>query len=246
MTHRTDGELQAWLDAELPATEASEVAGHLLVCTECRTRLGELRLAGERLRRALAELDAGPARSIRPARKASRTALRAAAMILAVAGAAAAVVPGSPLRQLLERMASSPPESVPIEAPAVDAGPGPGSPGIASVTVSPVDGRVDVLVDRFAHGSTITVRFAANREVRALLLSGEDGARFSVGPGRLYVVANAGEAPAEVLIELPRGLNSATVRVDGARMVVASGDGIRRPGVADGDPREEVVLRVGG
>jgi hypothetical protein len=246
MTHRTEGELQAWLDAELPAPAAAEVAGHLMVCTECRARLGELRLAGERLRVALAELDAGSARSARPGRGASRTALRAAAMILAVAGAAAAVVPGSPLRQLLERMASSPPESVPVEVPAVESGPGPGSPGIASVTVSPVDGRVDVLVDRFADGSRITVRFAADREVRALLLSGDDGARFSVGPGRLYVVANAGEAPAEVLIELPRGLNSATVSVDGSREVVASRDGMRRTGVADRDPRDEVVLRVGG
>ena len=163
-----------------------------------------------------------------------------------VAGAAAAVVPGSPLRGLLERFASSPAESVPIEVPAVEAGSGPGSPGIASVTVSPVDGRVEVLVDRFADGSTITVRFAADREVRALLVAGEDGARFSVGPGRLYVVANAGEAPAEVLIELPRGLDSATVRVDGTREVVASRDGMRRPGGADGDLRDEVVLRVGG
>jgi len=246
MTHRTDGELQAWLDAELPATDASEVAGHLMLCTECRAKLGELRLAGERLRVALAELDAGSARTAGPRRGASRTALRAAAMILAVAGAAAAVVPGSPLRQLLERMASSPPESVPVEAPAVESGPGPASPGIASVTVSPVEGRVAVLVDRFADGSTITVRFATDREVRALLLSGEDGARFSVGPGRLYVIANAGEAPAEVLIELPRDLNSATVVVDGRREVVASRAGIRRSGDADLAPQDEVVLRVGG
>jgi len=246
MTHRTDGDLQAWLDAELSASEAADVAGHLMVCTECRARLGELRLAGERLRVALAELDAGSVRSSRPRRGAGRTALRAAAMILAVAGAAAAVVPGSPLRQLLERLASSPPESVPIEVSAVEEVPGPGSPGIASVTVSPVEGRVEVLVDRFADGSTITVRFRADREVRALLLSGEDGARFSVGPGRLYVVANAGEAPAEVLIELPRGLNSATVSVDGSREVVASRDGMRRPGIADTVPRDEVVLRVGG
>lgn len=265
MTHRTDGELQAWLDAELPATEAAEVAGHLMVCTECRARLGDLRLAGERLRAALAELDAGsvsgstslPAASrvsttrgvekntgSRPMMR--RTALRAAAMILAVAGAAAAVVPGSPLRQLLERLASNPAATVPVETPAIGAGPDSDSPGIASVTVSPVDGRVNVVVNRFADGSTITVRFGAESEVRALLLSGEAGVRFSVGPGRLYVVASDGRAPADVLIELPRGLNSATVMVDGRREVVASRDGIRRSGDADLLSQDEVVLRVGG
>ena len=57
MNHRTDGELQAYLDAELHRDEAAVVAQHLMVCTDCRVRLGELRMAAESFRQALGELD---------------------------------------------------------------------------------------------------------------------------------------------------------------------------------------------
>ncbi len=264
MDHRTDGELQAYLDAELLRVEAAVVSEHLMVCTDCRARLGELRMAGEEFRHALGELDAqfdrtAPATPMplrqRRARAASarhavlgRTALmRAAVLLLAVAGAATAVVPGFPLRQLIDRLVNDRAKPAHVEAPAVpvEEAEAP-APGIASVTVAPVDGRVAVSVRRFAAGSIIRVRFGTGSEVRATLVNGPGGARFSVGSGSLFVVGTGSSTTDEILIELPRGLNSATVDVDGKRILVASPDGLRRSGDPSGVPEDEVVLRVGG
>jgi len=105
---------------------------------------------------------------------------------------------------------------------------------------------VAVSVRRFADGSTVRVRFGSGPDMRARLLSGSTGARFSVGPGSLFVVGTGSSAVGEILIELPRGLNSATVDVDGKRMLVASPDGLHSPGDPSGVSDEEVVLRVGG
>ena len=264
MDHRTDGELQAYLDAELPRDEATGVAEHLMVCTDCRVRLGELRMAGEEFRQALGDLDTQPARPdpaavmplrLRQERNAGsrrtgfgrRALSRAAILLLVAAGAAAAVVPGSPLRELIERLSSERAEPAMVEVPArpVDQSEPP-APGIGSITVTPVDGRVAVSVRRFATGSTIRVRFGSGPDASATLLSGLNGARFSVGPGSLFVVGPGNSTAGEILIELPRGLNSATVSVDGKRMLVASPDGLRRPGDPSGVPEDEVVLRVGG
>jgi len=265
MDHRTDGELQAYLDAELLRDEAAVVAEHLVVCTDCRVRLGELRMAGESFRQAVGELDKqlsheSPATPMplhqRRARAAGarhavlgRSALmRAAVLLLVVAGAATAVVPGFPLRQLIDRLVSDRaiPERVEVLALPVEQAEEFPSPGIASVTVAPVDGNVAVSVRRFADGSTVRVRFGSGPDMRARLLSGSTGARFSVGPGSLFVFGTGSSAAGEILIELPRGLKSATVSVDGKRTLVASPDGLRRSGDPGGVPEDEVVLRVGG
>lgn len=263
MNHRTDGELQAYLDAELHRDEAAVVAEHLMVCTDCRVRLGELRMAGEEFRRTIRELDVlvdrqAPAESLPSLLRRERTATasrarfgrralsRAAILLLLASGVAAAVVPGSPLRELIERLTAVRSEPAMVEVPArtVDQSQPP-APGIGSITVTPVDGRVSVSVRRFADGSTIRVRFGSGPDVRARLLSGLNGARFSVGPGSLFVVGTGISSVSEILIELPRGLNSATVEVDGKRTLVASPDGLRRSGDPSGAPEDEVVLRVG-
>ncbi len=262
MEHRTEGELQSWLDAELEGSEALEVAEHLMVCTDCRARLGDLRLAGERLRMALAELEIGSVESRaavttaspRRLREASgrlhrtgrRSLMRAAALLLVAAGAAAAVVPGSPLRQLIDRFAAAGVEPPVVEMPVSGSELDTELPGIASITVAPAGGHMELVVRGFPATSTLTVRYGAGSEVSARLLSGESGARFSAGPGSLYVIGSGGSDPARIVIELPRGLESATLDVDGKREVTASRDGIRRAGESDGIPHEEVVLRVGG
>ncbi|MCL7965622.1 MAG: zf-HC2 domain-containing protein [marine benthic group bacterium] len=252
MDHRTDAELQAYLDAELDGAESAGVAAHLMVCTACRARLGELRLAGDRFRAALAELDSTlPSGSLRPRigwirRRGTRSALRAAVLLLAVAGAASAVVPGSPLRALIERLVSGEVASVPIEAPTPEAVPESAPPGITSVTVSPVGGRVNIVVRQFAPGTTLRVRYATGNDVRARLVSGQDGVRFSVGEGSLFVVGSESAQPSEILFELPRGLEFATLEVDGKRELVASPEGFRRPGDSGELSQDDVVLRVGG
>lgn len=263
MNHRTDGELQAYLDAELHRDEAAVVAQHLMVCTDCRVRLGELRMAAESFRQALGELDTRfefppPGGSLPSLLQRDRTAIarrarfgrralsRAAILLLVASGAAAAVVPGSPFRELIERLTAGGAEPAMVEVPArtVDQSEPP-APGIGSITVTPIDGRVSVSVRRFADGSTIRVRFGSGPDVRARLLSGLSGARFSVGPGSLFVVGTGVSTVGDILIELPRGLISATVDLDGKRALVASPDGLRRSGDPSGAPEDEVVLRVG-
>jgi len=263
MNHRTDGELQAYLDAELHRDEAAVVAGHLMVCTDCRVRLGELRMAGEEFRRTIQEVEAlidrpVPAEALPSLLHRERTAIaqrarfgrralsRAAILLLVASGAAAAVVPGSPFRELIERLTAGGAEPAMVEVPArtVDQSEPP-APGIGSITVTPIDGRVSVSVRRFADGSTIRVRFGSGPDVRARLLSGLSGARFSVGPGSLFVVGTGVSTVGDILIELPRGLISATVDLDGKRALVASPDGLRRSGDPSGAPEDEVVLRVG-
>jgi hypothetical protein len=272
MSHRTDPDLQAYLDAELDSAKAAETASHLMRCTECRARLGELRLASERFRTALAELDTAlPSDAVatpRPAitremnedRSAStsrprirrfgqfggRPALRAAVLLLAVAGVATAVVPGSPLRLLIDRLVSDDVVSAPVDTTEPRSVPEVTSPGITSVTVSPVDGRVRVVVRQFPTGTTLRVRFGTGTDVRARLISGQDGVEFSVGTGSLFVVGSDSTEPSEILFELPSGLNSATLEVDGKRELVASQGEFRRPGDSGVLPQDEVVLRVGG
>ena len=71
MNHRTDGELQAYLDAELHRDEAAVVAEHLMVCTDCRVRLGELRMAGEEFRRTIWRSRSCPGSTRRRSRRSS-------------------------------------------------------------------------------------------------------------------------------------------------------------------------------
>ncbi len=257
MTHRTDGELQAYLDAELTREQAAEVAEHLLVCLECRARLGELRSAHESLRAALTELDGAPSRGAgvrtgsaemrRRALGARRALTRAAALILLTAGAAAAVLPGSPVRALLDQwIRPEAPPSAPVHVDPTVATPTARQPGIASVTVAPVDGRVDVDIRGFAPGTTVRVGFGRAPDVRARLAPGGTEARFSVGPGRLEVLGSPDTGPGEVRVELPTGLRGATVTLDGAEALSLTPAGFVRPGNPDGATREDVVLRVEG
>ena len=157
-----------------------------------------------------------------------------------------AVVPGSPLRLLIDRLVSDDVVSVPAERIVPRAEPEAATPGIASVTVSPEEGRVDVVVRRFPSATIIRVRFGPASDVTARLLSGQEGVRFSVGAGRLFLVGTDSSEPSEILIELPRGLDSATLEVDGKRELVASGGEFRRPGDSGELAQDEVVLRVGG
>src|SRR5713226_1960435 len=71
MSHVDDGLLHAYLDGELPASEAERLQAHIAECAECRARLEEeralIRRAGELF--ALAE---PPARDVPPFRAGDR------------------------------------------------------------------------------------------------------------------------------------------------------------------------------
>ena len=109
--HLGEGTLQALLDGELSPPEHAAAEAHLAGCPSCAAELRDLRALNERMAGLLALGDhPAPvaqaqmrmrARRLRSTRTFSWQAalLRAAVLVLAFAGVAAATVPGSPVRE---------------------------------------------------------------------------------------------------------------------------------------------------
>lgn len=244
-THVEDGRLTAYLDHELPAHERSELETHLRACLPCRHALGRVRQRIEVVRGAFALLDRpaptdeawravqaalgdGAAADIGPARRsrgwspARWTLARAAGLVLVLAGgAAAAVVPGSPVRAWLFGDGAATGSTAAVDAataaPLAESG----------SWTRPVDGRV-VIELAIPAGSEVRVIQAGERAgvvgpADARYTSREDG----------HLAAEAGGGP--VRVELPAGIGDATLRVNGADvLVVRGGIAVRTPDDARG------------
>lgn len=228
MDHIGDDRLLAHLDDELPESERVAVERHLRSCDDCRGRFDSLRASAAALGRALEHLDR-PGPSVEwseiVARRRGRTSrerllpthLKVAALLFAVVGAAAATVPGSPVRawlsQVLTEVTSPDRQEV---TPPEPAGPSEEADA-ASVAVAPVDGRVEVHLLRPDPGTSVGVRLVDGDQ--ASVASAR--ARFRTGPGRIEVYPTGS---GDVRIALPRSARSVRVLVDG-RVVVTRGDG---------------------
>ena len=226
--HPSEGELQAFLDGELPADERARVAAHLAECGDCRAELAQLRAAGEIFSAAVHRIDtvtaaavtaahtavlhrAGSRRSGRPALQilppsgaravaVRRAFLRAAVLVLLVAGAASAAVPGSPIRRFLVglwhetthlfgvRPAAPPPPARIRVAPAPR--PAPSLP--SGVSVLPENGRVSVVVQGAAPGLRVHVRVLDTDRASVEADGPATSAHFRTGPGRIEVRARYG------------------------------------------------------
>ncbi|HVH13678.1 MAG TPA: zf-HC2 domain-containing protein, partial [Longimicrobium sp.] len=121
MTHLGEGTLQELLDGELTPEARARADAHLAACRECAGQLAELRGMNARASALLGMVEAAPpmiaaqAHFARQRRSggalfhARRALPRAAVLVLAVAGAAAAaVVPGSPVREWVARATVEP------------------------------------------------------------------------------------------------------------------------------------------
>jgi anti-sigma factor RsiW len=234
MEHLTEAELQAWVDREIDSEERARVSRHLEGCDVCRRAAGELRGAGERFSAAMLRYDddlaaeaGGPRRLlVAPVRRRARPghsmsvprwAGRAAALVLLFgAAAAAAMVPGSPLRALL------------FDRPADVVAPGPLPADVrpvssavvngASITVRPPDGRLTVRITDFAPETRIVVALVDRAVAVANLPDGAQNARFVVASGTLEVIGAgvpAGELGGVVRVALPRSLQTGVVELDG-------------------------------
>lgn len=236
MDHLTDDTLLPYLDGELPAGERAEMEEHLARCAECRATLAALRSASERLSEALHVIDR-PAPAIESAAAIATAGVRrgrrwiwrgakgpvawarAAALVIAAAGVAAAAVPGSPVREWLERAfgaAESPSEQDAIQADREAAT----VTDPSGVAVPLQDGAVRVRLTQPSPDAIVRVRLVDGERaaVRA------EGARYRTGPGRIDVVqAGAGE----VVIEIPRSAREARVEVDGGLVVLKEGSDLR-------------------
>ena len=248
MNHLTEADLQSWIDEELDPADRIRAADHLASCSECRRELGDLQAASELFHDALVlhdrEVASAGVRIGKP-RGIPRWAGRAAAVTLLVGGAAiAAVVPGSPIRELFIE-----PEPVELTAPAGSETTLPDPDG-ASITVRPAGGELRVRLRAFPAGTIIRLVLTDDPVAVANLPHGEANARFVVGAGLLEVFGPGdGHVVPEsdgLVLRLPGWMDAGIVELDGA-VVARVSDGQLITGrqvtrVGDG----EAVIEVGG
>jgi hypothetical protein len=165
--------------------------------------------------------------------------LKAAVLLLTVAGASAAAIPGSPVREWLGRSLTTvgrffaAPEGSQESADAEsDVAPTTG------VAVAPVDGRVRISLVEPPPGAVVRVRLVADGEAAVW----SAGARYRTGAGWIEVL---GPGRGELRIELPRSLRSARIEVNGRAVVLKEGATLRLLSPADSSD-SELVFRVGG
>jgi anti-sigma factor RsiW len=262
MTHATDGLLQAYLDGEIDGTAAAVLRDHLGGCTACAAELETLRQAGRQAHEALAVLIAPepPMSRARAAlaaeRRASRSGVRrlgarslakAAMLLLTLAGAGAAAIPGSPVRRALEASIARVAELIrgpesPVASPAEPMADDPAALAATGASVAPANGRVRVVLHAPAQGTDVVVRLvdAPRAEVETATL--EAGVRFRTGAGRIEV---SSLSPGTVTIVIPRSVQNATVEIDG-RVYAYKRDGVLQlSGPAGEQSGTEVSFRIG-
>ena len=225
MTHLEDGTLQAFLDDELPPGERAEVAEHLLGCPPCRAAHEELGRANRTFSEAVSLLDVEPPAAAReaprPAKRATARAgagmgsvVKAAGLVLAVAAAASAAVPGSPVRAWIEQAVEREPEpeppvvAVPEASPAPTEEPADAAP--TGVSILPRSGPAVIALDGLRN---VVIRLDPETALTASV--GVTGAEadplFRTGHNRIEVREGAG---GEVRVRLAEASGS-RLEVDG-------------------------------
>ncbi|HET9984660.1 MAG TPA: hypothetical protein VFQ38_13780 [Longimicrobiales bacterium] len=265
MPHPTLDRLRAFAEPGSPPAPRGRTASHLAECSRCRDTLAWIRAvraaaaepapaaapagawariaarveAGETVLLPAAGPDAGSARrrALRPAM------LRAAGLVLAVAAAASAAVPGSPLRAWVARLWPSRP-TLPSAVPPARVHPAaapPAAPAPTILFVRPLDGAVSISVVAPDPTLRLRIRVSDGAEVEVRATGAAAGARFRSGPGRL-AVSDAG--PGELSITLPRRARAVTVEVDGGAYLLKQGSRIRVLAPAADTAGTELVLPV--
>ncbi|HSJ07386.1 MAG TPA: hypothetical protein VK936_11810, partial [Longimicrobiales bacterium] len=163
-------------------------------------------------------------------------------------GVAAAVVPGSPVREVLSitftrlaQLVQAEPEIVtlppaaPVEAPA--------APREAmGMAILPADGRIRVILHAPAGGVDVRVRLVDAARARVETTTDQPDMRLRSAAGRVEVM---GLRAGELSIDIPRSVQTATVEVNGRAWVVKAGDQLQLAGPAGLDQGTEVRFRIG-
>lgn len=248
MVHPRFEHLRAFADGRLATRQKRRTAAHLAACDRCRESVAWIREVRQTARDAVdvrvpvgaweriaARVQAGetvllPVEGDTPAapRPGFRgAAVRAAVLVLALAGAASAALPGSPVRTWLGEILSTP-EAVESPAPT----PGAASPSGESMDVAPevallvapAEGTVAIVIEGPDPSLRIRVRSVEAGEVGVRARGEATSARFRSGPGRLTIVeAGAGE----ITLELPHSTRVVTLEVDGRRYLTKEGGRLR-------------------
>lgn len=268
MTHATEGLLQAFLDEEISGSAAADLRDHLAACAACAESLAELQDAGLAASSALAMLGSADVPMLRARaaiaqhRRVERTTARwsltrigagglakAAMLLLALAGAGAAAIPGSPVRRALETTiarvsqmfnGATPAEQVAV--PTADPETPVAAPVSSRMAVLPADGRVRVLLHSPAGAVDVVVRLVDDRLAEVEASTAEEGVRFRTGAGRIEV---SGLTAGTVTVDIPRSAQGATVEVDGLVHVYKQANELQLSGPAGRERGDQVRFRTG-
>lgn len=224
MTHLDEGTIQGFLDNELPPRERSAAAEHLMACADCRSAHDQLSGSKSLFSSAVAELDA-PARPtpdwdgvVSAPRRASRAApfVRAAVLVLLVAAAATAAVPGSPVRQWIVAAVQDDtrdPTDAPADLRPVDAAPGSSAPAAfpAGVSLLPGSGRLDVAVTG-VEDAAIRLITSEGESVAVSATGATRDPAFRTGADGIEVRDGVG---GEILVEVPSSAAAVRLLVEG-------------------------------
>jgi hypothetical protein len=245
MTHARTDALVAWLDGELTDRAAAELAGHVAQCMSCAAAADALRETGVLFGTALSSIDAAepaswrttahtagvlhfpaPAADAEPARRHATDAtwrsagvLRRAAVFLlfATAAASAAVIA---TRTLLN-------EEQPADTPALTGAPA--APIVATISVTPVDGRVQVTLTGAGAGTRVHVSLTDATDASVAV---EDAVPHVTAERGSVRIELDGERAA-VRVVVPSAVRAADISANGA-VLVRVRDGVVTPAAAAG------------
>lgn len=253
MPHIVEHELLEYLDHELDAGRRADVERHTLDCLTCAAQLEGLRAASRSLTAALQEFDVAPgydadaviARGRRRGQRhvvALRALARAAVLVFIVGGAAAAAIPGSPVRAWMSDAWSGARSflGLGVEAqppvPSVTERSGRDS-RTAGIAVPLVDGRIRIDLREVEADAMVRISVIPGTEAS---VTAED-ASYRTGSGWIEV---HGGGAGLIQIEIPEQAVSAVVSVDGAPKVLKDGAGLRLVTTPAGSPQSELQFRV--
>jgi hypothetical protein len=263
MTHATDGLLLAYVDGEIDGSARAELSEHLAICAACADELRELERLSAQAHGALAVLDA-PAPVLRAqaklaaARRTSASGVRsrlrlgaaglarAAMLLLALAGVAAAAIPGSPVRRALEttfarvaQLFNGSPAAEPVIV--TEAEPGVPLTETTSAAIMPADGRVRIMLHPATGAVDVEVRLVDAARARVETETAAPEVRLRSASGRIEVI---GLTMGRVQIDIPRHVSSATVEVGGRVYVYKAGERLQLTGPAGDQSGVEVGFRI--
>lgn len=257
MTHLGEGTLQELLDGELAPGARAGVEAHLASCPACAGELAELRGLTARTSALLGLVEATPpvlaaqARFARHRRgggafrEARRALPRAAALVLAVAGvAAAAAIPGSPAREWVRGLgvAERTEQPAPEQRPAPRAAPPAPAMAPKAVSIHPSEGRVRIAVSASSPELRVRARLVPGGKAEVTATGAATTARFSTGPGRIEV---RGAGPGELVVTLPSDAQAAFVEVNGRVLAAKEGAELRSLAPRVAGSAAEPVFRAG-
>lgn len=258
MTHLGEGTLQELLDGELPPGECAGVEAHLASCPACAGELAELRGLTARTSALLGLVEAAPpvlaaqARFARHRRgggaltEARRALPRAAVLVLAVAGAAAAAaIPGSPAREWVRGLgaADRPAQPAPVPPARPEAAPAAEEIAPRAISILPSDGQIRVAVSASSPELRVRARLVPGARAEVTATGAAATARFRTGPGRIEVL---GAGPGELVVTLPADAEAAFVEVNGRVLAAKEGGELRSLAPRVAGSAAEPVFRAGG